>query len=137
LVCHPISNIAGVTFLMPMLFCGQPTCVLERFELSTCVDAVRRQRPARASLPPPLVRQVLDEGVAADAFAGLEAIGVGAARLDPELQEEFERRFGVPLLVSYGATEFGGVVANCCTGNSPDRSVAAWVAPDQASRCVS
>jgi acyl-coenzyme A synthetase/AMP-(fatty) acid ligase len=112
LVCHPISNIAGVTFLMPMLFCGQPTCVMERFELSAWIDAVRRHRPARVSLPPPLIRQILEQSVAPDAFVGLEAIGVGAAMLDPQLQEAFETRYGVPLLVSYGATEFGGVVAN-------------------------
>jgi len=41
----------------------------------------------------------------------MEAWITGSARVDPDLQLEFEETFGVPVLVLYGATEFGGAVA--------------------------
>jgi len=111
-VFHPISNIAGLTFFIPLMFFGQPVCLIERFDLEVWLDAVERHRPARASLPPAVLKQMLEVNVPAEALNSFDVIGVGAAALDPELQEQFEARYEVPLLISYGATEFGGVVAN-------------------------
>jgi len=55
---------------------------------------------------------MLEMDVPPEALKSFDVIGVGAAPLDPELQEQFEARYGMPLLIGYGATEFGGVVAN-------------------------
>jgi long-chain acyl-CoA synthetase len=57
------------------------------------------------------VRMVLDAGVPKEDLAGIEYISSGAAWLDPNVQAEFQRRYDIPILLSYGATEFGGVVA--------------------------
>jgi long-chain acyl-CoA synthetase len=111
-VFHPLGNIAGVTFVIPFLFAGRPIALLERFRLDGWLDAVRRHRPARTSLPPAVLRTLLDENVSGEDLASFASIGVGAARLDPELQDQFELRYGIPLLAAYGATEFCGVVAN-------------------------
>jgi acyl-CoA synthetase (AMP-forming)/AMP-acid ligase II len=111
-VFHPLGNVAGMTFVIPFLVDAHPVALLERFDLASWLDAVRRHRPARASLPPAVLRRLLDENISRDDLAGFASIGVGAAALDPELQEQFERRYGVPLLAGYGATEFCGVVAN-------------------------
>jgi acyl-CoA synthetase (AMP-forming)/AMP-acid ligase II len=111
-VFHPISNIAGVTFLIPMLAKGQRVCLIERFSLPEWLDAVARHRPQRASLPPSILQTILDAKVPREALSGFAAIGVGAAPLDPKLQQRFEEAYGVPLLISYGATEFCGVIAN-------------------------
>lgn len=111
-VFHPLGNIAGVTFVMPFLVDGHPLALLERFHLDHWLEAVRRHRPARASLPPAVLRAILDEKVAREDLASFASIGVGAAPLDPELQEQFEHAYGIPLLAGYGATEFCGVVAN-------------------------
>jgi acyl-CoA synthetase (AMP-forming)/AMP-acid ligase II len=46
-----------------------------------------------------------------DALSGLAAVGCGSAPLAPETQAEFEARFGIPIFIAYGATEFCGVVA--------------------------
>jgi long-chain acyl-CoA synthetase len=112
IVFHPLSNIAGVTFLIPMMFRGQPICLLEKFTLAAWLDAVKRHRPTRGSLPPAVLRTILDEKVPREALASFSAIGVGAAALDPILQERFEAEYHIPLLISYGATEFCGVIAN-------------------------
>jgi long-chain acyl-CoA synthetase len=111
-VFHPLGNVAGVTFVIPFLSEAHPLALLERFTLPSWLDAVRRHRPARASLPPTVLRTLLDENIPKDDLAGFASIGVGAAALDPELQERFEQRYGIPLLAGYGATEFCGVVAN-------------------------
>jgi long-chain acyl-CoA synthetase len=112
IVFHPLSNIAGVTFLIPMMFRAQPICLLEKFTLPAWLDAVTRHRPTRGSLPPAVLRTILDEHVPREALASFSAIGVGAAALDPNLQERFEREYHIPLLISFGATEFCGVIAN-------------------------
>jgi acyl-CoA synthetase (AMP-forming)/AMP-acid ligase II len=111
-VFHPLGNVAGVTFVIPFLFHGRPIALLERFRLDRWLDAVRRHRPARTSLPPAVLRTLLDAQVPKEDLASFASIGVGAARLDPELQDQFELRYGIPLLAAYGATEFCGVVAN-------------------------
>jgi acyl-CoA synthetase (AMP-forming)/AMP-acid ligase II len=111
-VFHPLGNVAGITFVIPFLTEAHPLALLERFKLTSWLDAVRRHRPARASLPPAVLRTLLDENIPKDDLASFAAIGVGAAALDAELQEQFEQRYGIPLLAGYGATEFCGVVAN-------------------------
>ena len=41
----------------------------------------------------------------------MRALMTGAAPLDPNVQRAFEERYGIPVLLAYGATEFGGPVA--------------------------
>ena len=112
IVFQPLGNIAGVTFLIPFLADAQPIVLLEKFSLSAWAEAVSRHRPARTSLPPASLRMILDQRIPKADLASLTAIGVGAAALDPLLQEQFEATYAIPLLPAYGATEFCGVVAS-------------------------
>jgi acyl-CoA synthetase (AMP-forming)/AMP-acid ligase II len=54
---------------------------------------------------------VLDADVDDDVFTSIRSVVSGTAPLDPDLADEFTVRYGVPVLTSYGATEFGGGVA--------------------------
>jgi len=54
---------------------------------------------------------VLQAGVPAETFDSVRAVGSGTAPLPPELAEEFEERYGIPVLCTYGATEFAGAIA--------------------------
>ena len=112
IVFQPLGNIAGVTFLIPFLADAQPIVLLEKFSVPAWLEAVSRYRPARTSLPPAALRMILDQRIPKTALASLTAIGVGAAALDPQLQEQFEAAYAIPLLPAYGATEFCGVVAS-------------------------
>jgi long-chain acyl-CoA synthetase len=112
LMFHPLGNIAGFSFITPLFAQGQPLALLEKFALDPWLDLVRRHRPARTSLPPAAIRMIVDRNIPKGDLSCFSVIGTGAAALDPELQEEFESRYGIPLLCAYGATEFGGVVAN-------------------------
>jgi long-chain acyl-CoA synthetase len=109
---HPIGSVGGVSFLVPTLVHGQPIALLEKFVLEPWVAAIRAYRPARTSVPPAAVAMLLDAGTPKADLASLTVIGVGGSRLEPELQRRFEARYGIPVLPAYGATEFGGVIAN-------------------------
>ena len=54
---------------------------------------------------------VLDADVDRDVFDSVRSVMSGTAPLDPDLADAFTARYGVPVLTSYGATEFGGGVA--------------------------
>lgn len=43
-------------------------------------------------------------------LASIRFVGSGAAPLHPTVQRAFEERYGIPVLLSYGATEFGGPI---------------------------
>jgi long-chain acyl-CoA synthetase len=111
LLYFPLGNITGLYTTLPMLLRGQRLVLLERFSLDEWHAYVKRYRPAHSGLPPSFVQQALDAGIPREDLASLRALGVGAAPLDPQVQAAFEDRYGVPILVSYGATEFAGPVA--------------------------
>jgi long-chain acyl-CoA synthetase len=112
IVVHPIGNVSGVTFVVPPLVFGQPMAVLEKFTLDAWIEAIRTYRPARASVPPAAVAMLLDADTPKSDLESLTVIGVGGVKMEPELQRRFEARYGIPVLPAYGATEFGGVIAN-------------------------
>ena len=110
-VVQPFSHASGVFALLFALYQARPIVLLERFTVDGWVEAVRRHRPRSASLVPTMVRMMLESNTPSDALSSLLAIHTGTAVLDPEEQDEFEARFGVPVLVDYGAAEFIGGVA--------------------------
>lgn len=113
-VIHALSmaTITGVMGVLHAAAAGRSVALLERVDVVEWSRLVERFRLRRAGLPPAAMRTILDERIPADRFASLEAWQTGSAPLAPELQREFESTYGVPVLVAYGATEFGGAVAS-------------------------
>src|SRR6185312_14827292 len=64
------------------------------------------------SLPPAGFQMVLDAQVPPGELQGIRCMATGAAPLDLEVQRAFEARYRIPVLLSYGATEFAGPVAS-------------------------
>jgi long-chain acyl-CoA synthetase len=110
LLMFPFGNISGLYSYFPMAASGRPVVMLEKFNVAQWWEFVKRFRPKQMNLPPAGVRMVLDAGIPKEDLACLEYVGSGAAWLDPNVQAEFQRRYDIPVLLSYGATEFGGVV---------------------------
>lgn len=110
LLYFPVSNISGLYTTLPALLSGQSAVLLDRFSVAGWHDHLLRFRPAFGGLPPAGVQMVLDADIPVADLSCLSGIGTGAAPLDSEVQRAFEQRYGVPILVSYGATEFGGPV---------------------------
>lgn len=111
LLFYPLGNISGIYSTIPTMLRGQPAILLDRFSLDAWRDFVVRYRPADSGLPPTGFRMLLDANVPAEELASLRTMSTGAAPLDPTVQRAFEERYGIPVLLSYGATEFGGPVA--------------------------
>lgn len=112
IVVHPIGNVSGITFLVPPLVHGQSIVLLEKFKLDEWVAAIERYKPTRVSIPPIAIGMVLDANIPRSALASLKVVGVGGGKLDVDQQIRFEEVFGIPILPGFGATEFGGVIAN-------------------------
>ena len=111
LLYMPLGNISGLYTTLPVLLNGQRARLLERFSIPAWVDYVKTFRPESHGVPPSMMQQLLDMNVPAEDLASLKSMGSGAAPLEPSVQKAFEDRYGIPVLVSYGATEFGGPVA--------------------------
>jgi long-chain acyl-CoA synthetase len=111
LLYMPIGNISGIYTTLPVLLNGQRAQLLERFSIPAWVQYVRTYRPETHGIPPSMMRQLLEAKIPKEDISSLKSMGSGAAPLDPTVQAAFEDHYGIPVLVSYGATEFGGPVA--------------------------
>lgn len=111
IVNSPLVHLSGVFRTLQCVLDGRPFVLLPRFEVQAWADAVRRHRPKTASLVPTALRMVLESDLTRDDLSSLLSITSGTAPLDPADAEAFTERFGVPVLTSYAATEFGGGVA--------------------------
>lgn len=110
---YPLGNISGVYGLLLCAGIGRPLILLEKFSVAGWVRAVEKYRlKTFVSLPPAAVRMVLEAKVPKSALASLSVVRCGSAPLAADLQAEFEDTYDIPVLINYGATEFGGVVIN-------------------------
>jgi acyl-coenzyme A synthetase/AMP-(fatty) acid ligase len=107
----PIVTITGLGGLMGAVSRGRSMALLERVDVVKWAALVREYQPRRAGLPPAAMRSILDAKIPPEDLASLEAWPTGSAPLDPALKDEFEEVYGIPVLIAYGATEFGGGVA--------------------------
>ena len=107
----PFSHIGGLIGLFLTLAGGRKGCMLDRFRVAEFVDAVERHRPKVVGAPPSALKMLLDAQVPKEALSSLAAFRTSTAPLDPDLADQFEEYFGVPVLQNYGATEFAGGAA--------------------------
>lgn len=110
-IAQPLVHIGGLWMTTMNLISGRRVALLERFAVEPWVARIREHRPQTAGLPPAGLQMLLDADVDPADLSSLKAVVSGAAPVRPELAEAFEERFGAPVLVVYGATEFAGGVA--------------------------
>ncbi len=111
IVNSPLVHLGGVFRVLQCVNDGRSFCLLERFRVDEWSDAVRRHRPGTVSLVPAALRMVLDADLDRADLAGIRSVVSGTAPLSPDDAEAFLAKYGVPVLASYAATEFGGGVA--------------------------
>ena len=111
IVSAPMVHIGGVFRVLQCVCEARPFALLDRFELDRWADAVRRHRPRTVSLVPAALRMVLHSDLTREDLASIRAVTSGTAPLSAEDADAFTEKFGIPVLTSYAATEFGGGVA--------------------------
>src|SRR6202012_1208208 len=111
IVNSPLVHIGGVFRVLQCVAEPRPFVLLERFELNRWAEAVRAHRPRTVSLVPTALRMVLHSDVPREDLASIRAVTSGTAPLSPEDADAFTEKYGIPVLTSYAATEFGGGVA--------------------------
>lgn len=110
LLFFPLGNISGIYSTLPVLLRGQRATLLERFSVAGWHDHLLRYRPENSGVPPAGVQMILDANIPPQDLSCIRRMGTGAAPLDPTAHRAFEKRYKTPILLSYGATEFGGPV---------------------------
>lgn len=110
-VNSPLVHLGGLFRVLQCVSDGRPFSLLERFTVEGWLDAVRRHRPQTVSLVPAALRMVLEADPDPTDLRSVRSVVSGTAPLSPDDADAFTSRYGVPVLISYAATEFGGGVA--------------------------
>jgi acyl-CoA synthetase (AMP-forming)/AMP-acid ligase II len=110
LLYFPLGNISGLYTYLPALLGDQPMMLLDRFNLEAWRDYVRRYKPENFGLPASGIQMLMDADVPKAELATIRTMSTGAAPVDPTVVRAFQDRYGIPVLSSYGATEFSGPV---------------------------
>ncbi|WP_280231101.1 class I adenylate-forming enzyme family protein [Nocardia cyriacigeorgica] len=111
LILLPIVHIGGLWGVLQCLAEARPFVLLPRFTVEAWTAAVKEHRPRVTGLPPAAMRAVLDADVPAEDLSSLRAVTAGTTVVSPDLADEFTEKYGIPVLVMYGATEFSGAIA--------------------------
>lgn len=98
----------GVCQLVAGVYNARRIVMLERFSVDGFVDVIKTHGITRSGVQPAVVRMLLDAGVAKEDLASLDFLISASGPLDPETRVEFEKHFGIPIRLAYGATEFAG-----------------------------
>ena len=107
----PISHIGGLWHAINTIAAGRAICLIERFNVQEWIDAVVRHRPKVASVPPAGLRMILEAKAPKESFASLSGLISGTAPVDHSLIQAYLDAYDLPILTTYGATEFSGAVA--------------------------
>lgn len=111
IVNAPLVHLGGVFRVLQCVAEARPFVLLARFELQQWADTVRRHRPGAVSLVPAALRTVLHSDLGPNDLSSIRAVTSGTAPLSAADADAFFEKFGIPVLTSYAATEFGGGVA--------------------------
>ncbi|WP_162448498.1 class I adenylate-forming enzyme family protein [Phytoactinopolyspora mesophila] len=110
-IAHPISHIAGLWALLGAVVSGRRIVLMPRFHVDDWVAAVHRHRVHTAFLVPAALRSILDARPPTDHLSSLALINTGASHCPPEVTRGFWDHYGIPVLTTYGTTEFAGAIA--------------------------
>ncbi|MET0987376.1 MAG: AMP-binding protein, partial [Steroidobacteraceae bacterium] len=111
LIASPLTHIGGMYFIGQTILSGRKACLLEKFTVQEWRDLIVRHQIRISNIVPAALRMILEANVAKEDLKSLIALRTGTAPLDPAITDEFLRRYDLPVLQTYGATEFAGAVA--------------------------
>jgi acyl-CoA synthetase (AMP-forming)/AMP-acid ligase II len=110
MIANPLSHTAGVVRLLFALYVGRSVVLLRKFDGEVAHRLIGRHAIDNLTINPAMIRMLIDQVPAPADLAPVRYVSSGTAPLPAALREEFEDRFGIPVLQAYGQTEaFGGI----------------------------
>lgn len=109
LVMSMLAHIQGLLGALASWHLGQPLLMLPKFDAERVVALAQRFDIRTLRLAPPMLYDILRTD--ASDLGGVRAVTCGSAALAEPLRLQFEDRFGIPVLATYGQTEFAGGIA--------------------------
>jgi long-chain acyl-CoA synthetase len=111
LVANPFSHTGGVVRLLFALYVGRRLVVLRKFDALKAKAAIDTHGIDNLTINPTMLRMLIDALPPCADLGAVRYVSSGTAPLPSTLREEFEARFGVPVLQAYGQTEAFGAIA--------------------------
>jgi acyl-CoA synthetase (AMP-forming)/AMP-acid ligase II len=110
LIANPLSHTAGIVRMLFNLYVGRDVVLLRKFNGAMAKRLIDAHGINNLTLNPTMLRMLLDQVPAGEKLGKVRYVSSGTAPLTPALREQFEERFGIPVLQAYGQTEaFGGI----------------------------
>ena len=119
----PLFHIFGLNAVLGLaLFVGSSVVLLERFDPTSSLEAVREHGITVVAGAPPLFGAWASvPGVDASALASVRLVVSGGAPLADEVADAFQARFDRPIWQGYGLTETAPIVSSSLVGGDPRR----------------
>ena len=110
----PMFHIFGLNVVLGLsLAAGARVLLVERFDPVSAVDSIRDHGvTVLAGAPPMWNAWATLPGVAADAFATVRIAVSGASRLNPDVKDAMQARYGLSIEEGYGLTEASPTVTS-------------------------
>jgi long-chain acyl-CoA synthetase len=110
LIANPLSHTAGVVRLLFALYVGRTVVLLRKFDGAVAHRLIGEHGIDNLTINPAMLRMLIDQVPSGGDLKPVRYVSSGTAPLPAALREEFEDRFGIPVLQAYGQTEaFGGI----------------------------
>ena len=136
----PMAHMAGTLGVISGWYIGKPLLIVPKFKAEVALRLVDEFGVNVLKLTPAMVYD-LARWPEERGLGKVRSVTVGTAPIPAAIREEFERRYGVPVLCTYGQTEFSGAIAferfeDVAEGRRPQGSVGR-IAPGVEVRIVS
>lgn len=110
LVPTPMHALIGYGAVLYGVLYGFRTVIAERFHPAHILELIEREHITALTLAPSMVQALIhsDEFARRD-HSSVLAINMAAAPCPPDLVRQARQMFGCPVMISFGATEVGGI----------------------------
>lgn len=117
----PLFHIFGLNVVLNFAIdVGAEVVLMERFDPSASIDAIRNEKVTIvAGAPPAYVAWLAWDAAPADAFSTVRVAVSGAAPLPRQVLTGFRDRFGVTIWEGYGLTETAPALTSTAVGGVP------------------
>ncbi|MBP2146619.1 long-chain acyl-CoA synthetase [Methanofollis sp. W23] len=117
---YPMGHV-GLSWGLATLKAGGTWVCMDRFDLDTYLSLAQQYQATVLASMPPVIHSLIRAGPEADeALEKARSVISGGGPLLPVIWEEFDRRFGVPIVNAYGLSET--IVVGSGTATRPDNS---------------